>query len=111
MRKRAEAGVAVSRRAANVTSFQYAGVTSRVTTARITRRPTSTGTPRAVRFAQACAANPLCSPTRTSILTGFYPAHVGSTAPVCHVPEIHPEKSLARGNPNQRAIFAETSRA
>ena len=63
---------------------------------------------RGVKFTQAYAANPLCSPTRSSILTGQYPARIGITAPVCHVPEIQLEKKLTRGNPNMRAIAADS---
>jgi arylsulfatase A-like enzyme len=48
---------------------------------------------RGVRFAQAYAANPLCSPTRASILTGLYPARIGITTPVCHLKE----EVLAKG--------------
>ena len=33
-----------------------------------------------VRFTQAYAASPLCSPTRASILTGQYPARIGITS-------------------------------
>ena len=42
---------------------------------------------RGMMFTQAYAANPLCSPTRASIMTGQYPARIGITAPVCHLPE------------------------
>lgn len=43
---------------------------------------------RGMTFSQAYTANPLCSPTRASILTGQYPARLGITAPVCHQPEV-----------------------
>ena len=49
---------------------------------------------RGVRFTQAYAANPLCSPTRSSILTGQYPARIGITAPVCHLAQVQIEKKL-----------------
>ncbi|MEI6871870.1 MAG: sulfatase-like hydrolase/transferase, partial [Verrucomicrobiota bacterium] len=49
---------------------------------------------RGTRFTQAYAASPLCSPTRSSILVGQYPARTGITAPVCHIPEIYLEKQL-----------------
>jgi len=49
---------------------------------------------RGMKFTHAYAANPLCSPTRASILTGLYPARLGITAPVCHVPEVRLKASL-----------------
>lgn len=38
-------------------------------------------------FTNAYAANPLCSPTRASIMTGQYPARIGITSADCHLPE------------------------
>ncbi len=61
---------------------------------------------RGVKMTQAYAASPLCSPTRSSILAGVYPARSGITAPVCHLPQIQLEKQLAGGNPNTRALNA-----
>ncbi|MEI6712561.1 MAG: sulfatase [Verrucomicrobiota bacterium] len=61
---------------------------------------------RAVRFTQAYAANPLCSPTRSSVLTGLWPARTGITAPVCHVPEVMLEKQLLPGGPKRRVLVA-----
>jgi arylsulfatase A-like enzyme len=61
---------------------------------------------RGVRFTQAYAANPLCSPTRSSILTGLWPARTGITAPVCHVPQVILEKGLSKGGPGQRVLVA-----
>ena len=58
---------------------------------------------RGVRFTQAYAANPLCSPTRASILTGLYPARIGITAPACHMPQVQLEKRLAKGNPKHES--------
>ena len=37
---------------------------------------------RGMTFRNAYAANPLCSPTRASIMTGLYPARIGITTPV-----------------------------
>jgi len=61
---------------------------------------------RGVRFTQAYAANPLCSPTRSSVLTGLWPARTGITAPVCHVPQVILEKGLVKGNPNMPVLVA-----
>ena len=63
---------------------------------------------RGVRFTQAYAANPLCSPTRSSVLTGLWPARTGITAPVCHLPEVILEKQLSTGNPRQRVLVAQS---
>ena len=52
---------------------------------------------RGMTFTRAYAASPLCSPTRTSVLTGLSPARVGITSPVCHVPEVVLEATP--GNP------------
>lgn len=63
---------------------------------------------RGVRFTQAYAANPLCSPTRASIQTGLYPARIGITAPACHVPQVQLEKKLAKGNPKFKVLNADS---
>lgn len=63
---------------------------------------------RGVRFTQAYAANPLCSPTRSSVLTGLWPARTGITAPVGHLPKVVLEKALTQGNPKQRVRIAES---
>ena len=61
---------------------------------------------RGTRFTQAYAASPLCSPTRSSILVGQYPARTGITAPVCHINPIYLNKELIRGGPNTRLLDA-----
>lgn len=53
-----------------------------------------------LRFTQAYAASPFCSPTRASILTGLSPARVGITSPVCHLPDVVLEKGLAESGEN-----------
>jgi len=50
-----------------------------------------------MRFSDAYAANPLCSPTRASILTGQYPCRIGITKPNCHL------------NPVQTNTFLQTT--
>lgn len=63
---------------------------------------------RGVKFTQAYAANPLCSPTRSSVLTGLWPARTGITAPACHLPQVILDKQLAKGNPKQPVLVAES---
>ncbi len=63
---------------------------------------------RGLRFTQAYAANPLCSPTRSSILTGLYPARIGITAPACHLPQAVLEKGLMPPQPNVRVRTADS---
>ncbi len=63
---------------------------------------------RSVRFTNYYAASPLCSPTRSSILTGLYPARTGITAPTCHLANEQLEKRLAPGNANQRMRIADS---
>ena len=61
---------------------------------------------RGMKFTQAYAASPLCSPTRSSILAGLYPARTGITAPSCHEPQIRLEKKLEPGNSKFRVLNA-----
>ncbi len=43
---------------------------------------------RGMLFTRAYSASPLCSPTRSSILTGLHPARTGITTPNCHVAQV-----------------------
>ncbi len=62
---------------------------------------------RGMTFTRAYAASPLCSPTRSSILTGRNPARTGLTAPVCHTPKVVMEPTItARANPADKARSA-----
>jgi len=49
---------------------------------------------RGMKFTRAYSASPLCSPTRSAILTGLSPARTGITTPNCHLPEVVLETSL-----------------
>jgi arylsulfatase A-like enzyme len=62
---------------------------------------------RGMRFTQAYAANPLCSPTRSSILSGLYPARTGITAPVCHLPQVILKKgTVPKAAPTAKVLVA-----
>ena len=62
---------------------------------------------RGMTFTNAYAANPLCSPTRASIMTGLWPARVGITTPSCHIKEEILYASLRERAPHtQRALPA-----
>jgi arylsulfatase A-like enzyme len=43
---------------------------------------------RGITFQRAYSASPLCSPTRSSLLTGLHPARTGLTTPNCHEPQV-----------------------
>ena len=64
---------------------------------------------RGMKFTQAYSASPLCSPTRSSILSGLFPARTGITAPECHLPKEVFEKHLVQNAaPAQKALTAES---
>lgn len=43
---------------------------------------------RGMTFSRAYSSSPLCSPTRSAILTGLSPARTGLTTPNCHLPKV-----------------------
>jgi arylsulfatase A-like enzyme len=61
---------------------------------------------RGMRFTQAYAANPLCSPTRSSIMTGLFPARTGIMTPSCHLEEVRLEASLEATTPPGRKVIS-----
>ena len=61
---------------------------------------------RGMTFTRAYTANPLCSPTRSSILTGLHPARTGLTAPKCHLPEVVLEATAAESAAPDRKLTA-----
>jgi arylsulfatase A-like enzyme len=52
---------------------------------------------RGMLFERAYTSSPLCSPTRSAVLTGLHPARTGLTAPTCHLagePILRPSLNL-----------------
>jgi arylsulfatase A-like enzyme len=63
-----------------------------------------------VRLTNAYAASPLCSPTRTSVLTGKWPMRFHIITPACHLPEerlqIEPDPKFTPWAPSQEFLSA-----
>ncbi|MBL9117918.1 MAG: sulfatase [Verrucomicrobiaceae bacterium] len=60
---------------------------------------------RGMTFSRAYSASPLCSPTRSALLTGLSPARTGITTPNCHVPQVVLETTLPKSAaPNLKSI-------
>ena len=60
---------------------------------------------RGVTFTRAYSASPLCSPTRSAILTGLSPARTGITAPNGHDPKVILQATLGKSAaPDQKSI-------
>ncbi len=60
---------------------------------------------RGMTFTHAYSASPLCSPTRSALLTGLSPARTGITVPNCHMPQVVLEATMPKkAAPDQKAI-------
>ncbi len=61
---------------------------------------------RGMTFTRAYSASPLCSPTRSALLTGLSPARTGITVPNCHEPRVVLQATTGKkGPPDQKAIM------
>jgi len=61
---------------------------------------------RGIRFTNAYSANPFCSPTRASIMTGIYPARIGLLSASGHGKDVQVEKVLRESSsPTRRLLF------
>ena len=62
-----------------------------------------------MRFSDAYAASPLCSPTRAGLLTGLDPGRLRLTLPFAHEEEVILDPRVPeRGPPGERAVAAES---
>jgi len=60
---------------------------------------------RGMTFTRAYSASPLCSPTRSALLTGQSPARTGITTPNCHLPQVVLQATIGKKAPvDQKAI-------
>lgn len=63
-----------------------------------------------IMFMNAYTASPLCSPTRTSIMSGYWPARNGLTSAAGHLKNVKLTSSLRKNpNPSHKAIDAESA--
>ncbi|HBJ83205.1 MAG TPA: N-acetylgalactosamine 6-sulfate sulfatase, partial [Verrucomicrobiales bacterium] len=61
---------------------------------------------RGMTFTRAYSASPLCSPTRSALLTGLSPARSGITTPNCHEPRVVLQATTGKkAPPDQKAIM------
>lgn len=59
---------------------------------------------RGMTFSRAYTSSPLCSPTRSAILTGLHPARTGLTAPNCHTPKLVLKATAAETGPPSKKL-------
>lgn len=60
---------------------------------------------RGMTFTRAYSASPLCSPTRSAILTGLSPARTGITAPSCHLPQVMLAATTGKKAPADKKVI------
>ena len=62
---------------------------------------------RGMTFTNAYSASPLCSPTRSAILTGLSHARTGITSPNCHLPQVILKADVAakKAGPNVKVVM------
>ncbi len=60
-------------------------------------------------FTRAHSASPLCSPTRSAIMTGLSPARTGITVPGCHEAKVILAAELAKGAPADKKTIMPVS--
>ncbi|MGB6220257.1 sulfatase [Haloferula sp.] len=63
---------------------------------------------RGMTFSRAYSDSPLCSPTRSAILTGLSPARTGLTTPNCHLPAVTLKASPGKKAPAGSKAIAPT---
>lgn len=61
---------------------------------------------RGMTFTRAYSASPLCSPTRSAILTGLSPARTGITTPNCHEPAVFLAATTGKAAPPSKKSIA-----
>jgi len=60
-------------------------------------------------FTDAYAANPLCSPTRASVLTGLWPSRIGITSATCHLADTTFKASIGTTAPPKKRTVEPSS--
>lgn len=64
---------------------------------------------RGMTFTRAYSASPLCSPTRSSVITGLSPARTGITTPNCHLPQVVLQATVGKtAAAGQKAVMPTT---